>query len=114
MSKHLIILLVVLSLLLAACASTASDTSTETTEVATEVTGDEEITSTAVSTIPAVSPTPNTSAGEESSDANCTVVSRQPTPGPTEQALVPPASSEDWSHGPDDAAVTFIEYGDFQ
>lgn len=50
----------------------------------------------------------------EQADANCTVVSRQPTPGPTEQSLVPPVSADDWTHGPDDAAVTFIEYGDFQ
>ena len=114
MSKYLIVLLVIFSLLLAACASAATDIPADTVEVITEVVGGEDVASTAVSTIPAASPTPDTSAGEESSDANCTVVSRQPTPGPTEQALVPPASSEDWSHGPDDAAVTFIEYGDFQ
>lgn len=114
MSKYLIILLVIFSLLLAACASAAADIPTETVEVITEVAGGEDVISTAVSTIPAASATPNSSAGEETSDANCTVVSRQPTPGPTEQALVPLASNEDWSHGPDDAAVTFIEYGDFQ
>lgn len=46
--------------------------------------------------------------------ANCTVVSRQPTPGPTEQSLFPPVGSADWVEGPGDAAVTFIEYSDFQ
>lgn len=46
--------------------------------------------------------------------ANCTVVSRQPTPGPTEQSLFPPVGSQDWVEGPPSAAVTFIEYSDFQ
>jgi hypothetical protein len=44
----------------------------------------------------------------------CTVVSRQPTPGPTEQALIPPVGEKDWVKGPDGALVTFIEYSDFQ
>jgi len=35
-------------------------------------------------------------------EANCTVVSRQPTPGPTEQSLVPLVSDTDWTHGPED------------
>jgi hypothetical protein len=43
-----------------------------------------------------------------------TQVSRQPTPGPTEQSLVPLVSDTDWTHGPEDAKVTIIEYGDFQ
>jgi hypothetical protein len=44
----------------------------------------------------------------------CTVVSQMPTPGPTEQSIFPPVSGSDWVMGPDTAAVTFIEYGDFQ
>lgn len=46
--------------------------------------------------------------------ANCTIVSRQPTPGPTEQSVFPPLGSQDWVEGPPSAAVTFIEYSDFQ
>jgi protein-disulfide isomerase len=46
--------------------------------------------------------------------AACTVVSPQPTPGPTEQSLFPPVSADDWILGPDTAAVTIIEYSDFQ
>lgn len=46
--------------------------------------------------------------------ANCTVVSRQPTPGPTEQSLFPPVGSADWVEGAENAAVTIIEYSDFQ
>ena len=46
--------------------------------------------------------------------AECTVVSLMPTAGPTEVSLFPPASAEDWVRGPEDAAVTFLEYSDFQ
>jgi hypothetical protein len=44
----------------------------------------------------------------------CTVQSPFPTPGPTEQSLFPAASEADWTIGPDSAAITFIEYSDFQ
>lgn len=64
---------------------------------------------------PEVSPTSSEEAAlTDSPPPGCTVVSRQPTPGPTEQSLFPPASEEDWVKGPDDAAITIIEYGDYQ
>ncbi len=44
----------------------------------------------------------------------CTVISLQPTPGPTEQSLFPPHLDTDWVKGPDTASVTIIEYSDFQ
>ena len=44
----------------------------------------------------------------------CTVVSPPATPGPTEQSLFPPVSEADWSFGPKDAAITLLEYSDFQ
>lgn len=44
----------------------------------------------------------------------CSVVVRQPTTGPTQEALLPPPSDEDWSRGPADASITIIEYSDFQ
>jgi hypothetical protein len=44
----------------------------------------------------------------------CTVVSRIPTPGPTERSIFPAVSDEDWTQGPSDAYVTILEYGDFQ
>jgi hypothetical protein len=44
----------------------------------------------------------------------CTVVSFNPTPEPTLQALFPSPGEEDWIKGPDTAAVTIIEYSDFQ
>jgi hypothetical protein len=46
--------------------------------------------------------------------AGCTVVSPQPTPGPTEESIFPSVSDQDWTQGPDSATVTLLEYGDFQ
>jgi len=46
--------------------------------------------------------------------AGCTVISPRPTPGPTQDSLFPPVSDADWTVGPQTAAVTFIEYSDFQ
>ena len=74
----------------------------------------EEAASTEQTTLPEVSPSPTTEQTNESDEANCTVVSRQPTPGPTEQSIVPAISDADWFHGPEDAKVNIIEYGDFQ
>ncbi len=31
-----------------------------------------------------------------------------------EESLFPPVTGEDWRSGPDEAATTIIEYGDFQ
>ena len=44
----------------------------------------------------------------------CTVTVRKPTPGPTEQAPLPPPGEKDWIKGPADAYVTITEYSDFQ
>jgi hypothetical protein len=64
--------------------------------------------------LPVVSPTPANDPPASQAEVNCTVVSREPTPGPTEQSLIPPVNETDWVHGPEDAKVTIIEYGDFQ
>lgn len=47
-------------------------------------------------------------------EASCTVRTAKPTPGPTEQALLPPPNEDDWQTGPDNAYITLIEYGDYQ
>jgi hypothetical protein len=52
--------------------------------------------------------------GTSGTSAGCTVVSPQPTPGPTEQSIFPPVSDQDWMLGPQMASITIIEYGDFQ
>ena len=50
----------------------------------------------------------------EAPDSGCTVVARQPTPGPTQTSLFPPVTEADHVKGPDTAGVTIIEYSDFQ
>lgn len=44
----------------------------------------------------------------------CLVVSAQPTSGPTEPSLFPPAGAQEHVLGPDTAETTFIEYTDYQ
>jgi hypothetical protein len=49
-----------------------------------------------------------------SPDSGCTVITRAPTPGPTEESIFPPVGETDWVKGPATAKVTIIEYSDFQ
>jgi len=111
MLKKSIVLLVILSVFLVACQSAATEIPPEPTS---ESPVEPDTASTELPPLPEVSATPDAEQATDQAEANCTVVSSQPTPGPTEQSLVPPVSDEDWVHGPDDASVTFIEYGDFQ
>ena len=45
---------------------------------------------------------------------DCIVVSALPTTGPTEASIFPSPTADDHILGPDSAAVTFLEYTDFQ
>ena len=110
MLKNIVVLLVILSVFLAACSSAGTQLPTEPTAVEVE----SETAVTEIPPLPEVTPTSDNQQVTELAEANCTVVSRQPIPGPTEQSLVPPVNDEDWTHGSADARVTFIEYGDFQ
>lgn len=49
-----------------------------------------------------------------SGPATCSVISAVPTVDPTAEAYLPTVSKSDWKTGPDSAAITIIEYGDFQ
>ena len=110
MFKKIFTLSLLLSVFLAACQSAA--TSPTALPVAEEDAGQTPATDSPA--LPEVSPTPSTGEAEVQGESTCTVVSRQPTPGPTEESIVPPVSASDWVHGPEDAKVTIIEYGDFQ
>lgn len=47
-------------------------------------------------------------------EMECTLVSADPTPGPTEASLFPPVTAEDWVLGNENAAMTVLVYSDFQ
>lgn len=71
--------------------------------------------SAATTQAPTSSPAPSLEpAGTTSIPQGCTVVSPQPTPGPTQQSIFPPVSDKDWVQGPATASVTLLEYSDFQ
>ena len=113
MLKKISIYMVILAIFLVSCSSASTDVPTETSSEPIKTADNTAVEVTTPPTSPVASPTSETEQTVESFEANCTVVSHQPTPGPTEQSLVPPVSDADWTYGPDDAAVTFIEYGDF-
>jgi hypothetical protein len=114
MAKKFFIFSLVVLAFLAACQSTQATLTELATETANPDQPDEVTPSSEPPPLPEVSPTPLTDQTVNQAESNCTVVSRPPTPGPTEQSLVPPVDETDWSHGPEDAKVTIIEYGDFQ
>ena len=97
MRKQILSLLLLVSVVLSACAKS---------------------TPTSLPTFPAPAATtvlevPQTSA-LEAPDSGCTVIARQPTPGPTQASLFPPVTKDDHVKGPETAKVTIIEYSDFQ
>lgn len=96
MKKIILPFLLIAGLILTACVgkTTASPTVTR-------------LAPTALVTVPAQS-------GLSGPDSGCTVVSRQPTPGPTQQSMFPPITDKDWTQGTPGAKVTLIEYSDFQ
>ena len=114
MVKKIITLSVLLLLFLAACQSTPASPTSPPEEQVQPGQLDGVTPSPELPPLPEVSPTPTEDQSVDPSEANCTAISREPTPGPTEQSLVPPISETDWVHGPEDAKVTIIEYGDFQ
>ena len=114
MVRKTLYIAIVMALVLVACQSTPADpTATQTVESPPKQ--DEQVTPSAESTqLPKSSPTASEVAPGNQAGANCTVVSGQPTPNPTEESLVPPVSDTDWVKGAENARVTIIEYSDFQ
>ena len=94
MSKRLFILITLLAFILAGCAQSEQiqPTVTPTQEIVAET----------------MQPTAT------SRPARCIAESRDVTPDPTMEAILPPVSSDDWVQGPESAYITVIEYGDFQ
>lgn len=109
MVKRFFVLSFILVFFLVSCQSAASSPTADAPDESSQVE-----TVTDPPPLPEVSPTPEAASVEVQGEAYCTVVSRQPTPGPTEQSVFPLVDETDWVHGPEDAKVTIIEYGDFQ
>jgi hypothetical protein len=112
MHKKILTLLFAMALILAACQGAPANGEGEfPTEVPPVPTN------TALPPTPVAAATatgPNAPAGV-TGVSQCTVVSRLIAPDPTEASLFPQASaSDDWMIGPETAAVTIIEYSDFQ
>lgn len=118
MLKRVLILLLAGSWLLAACQGAATPEAPAETPAGqvepfatSEAAGSPQPIATGA---PTVETGASTAAATPSAQAQCTAVSRQPTPGPTQQSLFPPVGEGDWVQGPENADVTLIEYSDFQ
>ncbi len=93
-------------LVIAACAGKAEPTSSAAPPAPTEV----------VATSPAPSPSPAVAAATEGAVdfvSECTLVSSLPE-APSEFAELFGVTAGDWVDGPETAALTIVEYGDFQ
>ncbi len=100
--KRMILLCTSGALLLAACAPAAPGANTYGARSSV----------TPAKTRPAATSTaPSQPAGHE---PGCTVVSKQPTPTPITQSLIPAVSAQDRVQGKTSAFVTIVEYSDFQ
>jgi uncharacterized lipoprotein len=114
MEKKLLTLSLLLVVLLAACQSSAANPTEIPAQGIDTPQPSEPTPSLTVPPLPEVTSTPQDEQVQVEGESYCTVVSRQATPGPTEQSIVPPVRDTDWAQGQQDAMVTIIEYGDFQ
>lgn len=98
MPRKILSFLVLSTWLLAACAQTPGAATPQVSQAA--------------DASPAVQ---NTAVAPQASapQSQCTVIALRPTPGPTEDAIIPPVGERDWTKGPADAYVTILEYSDF-
>jgi protein-disulfide isomerase len=111
MQKLWILASLLLIMLAGACAAATPEPAPET-----EATQAPAATAVEAATPVAVEPeiTPTIVDFAASAPASCTVVSSMPEPDPTQVALFPPVREDDLAFGPPDAAVTILEYSDFQ
>jgi len=121
-SKPLVILFLMTMLLLSACSTGAQSTLAEapTTQAAAPETESQPTEVQPTEALPTeVEPTETAvakSGGQVSaagSQMECTLVSDQPDV-PAELVAIFGVTEDDWVIGPDSAAVTFVEYSDFQ
>jgi len=121
MRKYLLYLLITAAFALGACGGSATQpvdvepASEEPYAAATQPPATQAPQASATSEPQAPGPT---ATGAQSSaqlaSMGCTVQSTFPTPGPTQQSLFPQPTGDDWVSGPESAAITLMEYSDFQ
>ncbi len=135
MRKVLLNLLIMATVLLAACsqatpaappaasnptapsspATAANPTATVAQAVNTPTTSTATQSAAQSATQPASAAQPGATGEANAAKMNCQVVSTSPTQGPTEISMFPPAGKDDWVLGKNaNAALTIIEYSDFQ
>jgi hypothetical protein len=122
MKYRIILCLIILGLFISACggASTPTERPASTAEASDQTPASDASTSGSTAEVSDNLPPSGTSTpavlgpGGLQLTTNCTVVSRKPTPGPTEESLFPPVSEDDWVLGAKNAEVTLLEYSDFQ
>jgi hypothetical protein len=120
MKKRLVMLLLVFVLALAACSPGASPSPSVAADQDPTATVASDPTDDLAQSTPTQAATPEAQAAVKTPVPmgepmpGCQTISFNPTPEPTLQALFPPPGAEDWAQGLDTAAVTIIEYGDFQ
>ena len=118
MSKRILIPILLLMMVLAGCAgSNNSQTASQVTASTSTPLPATQPAAPQPTQPPIITPTTSvtqTTASSNETPSGCTVVSPKPTPGPTQQSLIPPVSEKDWVQGYPTATVTIIEYSDFQ
>ena len=124
MNKYLktnlfVILLILTLFLLAACGpageTPVSEDSTPQAESQPTEPAIEEVTPTETEAVPTEPAASETGGGSSAADPQmeCTLVSDQPDV-PAELVAIFGVTEDDWVKGPQTAAVTIVEYGDFQ
>jgi hypothetical protein len=121
MNKRLLVFLIFTAFLLAACSSSAGTPASEAPSLPDESRPTETAAQKpTVEELPTATPADETTEVESKGSISasgtkmeCTLVSDQPDV-PAEYAAIFGVTEDDWVLGPDTAALTIVEYGDFQ
>jgi len=116
MRKSILFLLLLISLLFAACSNTNLETAVVTDAIQATSSPDPENPKPSLSSKNQGQEGANDTSGDQSETglvSECTLISSSKDQD-SDQADFFTVTEDDWTFGPEDAAVTLIEYGDFQ